>query len=272
MYRRTLATLLAGLLAFNCACSSKKTSDSSGGAPTDDKSALQKTWYAVYAENSGEYDNDPVDGQGQLAFSGDRITFTIQDEPKPNVIEGSYKLDATKSPKEIDLTMTFRGKTETDLGVYSLEGDTFHLYFATNGKARPTELASKPGSGIIHIRFRSNAEEAKAEIARFKQERAKSRRGPGNYEAKAELQIQVLSQAAKAYMIKFNELPSDLADLLKPPEGKPFLASENDLIDPWELPFRYDPTGPRHKGKEPDIWCEVPGTKPVRIIGNWMSK
>lgn len=272
MYHRTLATLLASLLAFHCACSSKRTSDSSGGAPTDDKSALQKTWYAVYAENSGEYDNDPVDGQGQLTFSGDRITFTIQDEPKPNVIEGSYKLDATKSLKEIDLTMTFRGKTETDLGVYSLEGDTFHLYFATNGKPRPTELVSNPGSGIIYIRFRSNAAEAKAEVAQFKQDQTNKRGGPGNYETRAALQIQVLSQAAKAFKIKFSESPGELADLLKPPEGKPFLASQNDLLDPWQLPFRYDPTGPHNKGEEPDIWCEVPGTKPVRIIGNWTSK
>lgn len=95
-------------LSLICGCGKKN--DAPRSSATDDKTALQKTWYAVYAESNGEYHNDPVDGQAQAVFTSDRVTITMNDGP---TINGTYQIDPSKSPKEIDLTLSSREKTET---------------------------------------------------------------------------------------------------------------------------------------------------------------
>jgi uncharacterized protein (TIGR03067 family) len=256
----TTAVVLAATLALICGCGKKN--DAPRSSATDDKTALQKTWYAVYAERNGEYHNDPVDGQAQAVFTSDSVTITVIDGP---TINGRYQIDPSKSPKEIDLTHSPHGKTETVLGIYLLDGDVFHLYFAQPGKPRPTELVSKPG--CEYIRFRSNLDEAKAEVARFKAELAEQY-APKAKVSLAEFQVQRLTQAVESYVVKFGEFPNELGQLAKPAEGPAFVEAK-DIIDPWGVPYRYDPTGPKHEGAKPDIWTEAPGKK---VIGNWMSK
>src|SRR5262249_3669085 len=38
-------------------------------------------------------------------------------------------------------------------------------------------------------------------------------------------------------------------------------------IDPWGVPYEYDPDGPRNSGRHPDIWTITPSGE---LIGNWM--
>ena len=67
-----------------------------------------------------------------FVFEKDKLTA-----PHP----GSFTLDPTKSPKEMDLTIDEpeqrKGKY---LAVYELDGDTLKITFANVGQDRPTKL------------------------------------------------------------------------------------------------------------------------------------
>jgi uncharacterized protein (TIGR03067 family) len=64
----------------------------------------------------------------------------------------TYKLDASKKPAEIDLTITDGGlKGQAFPAIYQLEGDTLKLCRAQPGQKRPTEFASKKGSDTIFL-------------------------------------------------------------------------------------------------------------------------
>ena len=60
---------------------------------------------------------------------------------------GTQKLDPSKSPKTIDVTMTEGpSKGTVMLGIYEIDGDTLKVCFDPHGKKRPTEFKSAPGS------------------------------------------------------------------------------------------------------------------------------
>jgi uncharacterized protein (TIGR03067 family) len=74
-----------------------------------------------------------------LVVTKDKITYKFGDKTK----ELSYKLDATKKPKWIDITEG----DHTNLGIYELEGDNLKICFPEGGKdERSTAFESKPDS------------------------------------------------------------------------------------------------------------------------------
>ena len=79
-----------------------------------------------------------------LIFEGQKHTVKKGDE----VIQvGTQKLDPSKSPKTIDVTMTEGpSKGAVMLGIYEFDGDTLKVCFDAEGKKRPTEFKSPPGS------------------------------------------------------------------------------------------------------------------------------
>ena len=46
----------------------------------------------------------------------------------------------------------------------------------------------------------------------------------------------------------------------------PYIRSQEDLLDPWNRPYNYDPSGTNNGGLKPDIWCDMP---PVPKLGLW---
>ena len=55
-----------------------------------------------------------------------------------------------------DARLAARGgdlKGQTSLAIYELVGDTLRICRAAPGKARPTEFASKPGSGLTLMSY-----------------------------------------------------------------------------------------------------------------------
>jgi uncharacterized protein (TIGR03067 family) len=58
----------------------------------------------------------------------------------------TFKLNAAKKPKEIDL-IAAKGVTK---GIYALDGDNLKITLATGDGGRPTEFATKPGDGHYH--------------------------------------------------------------------------------------------------------------------------
>jgi uncharacterized protein (TIGR03067 family) len=126
----------------------------SGGSETlaGDKTDLEKearkfqgTWTFESSETGGKQ-LPAGDLKGLLlTFEGDKHTVKKGDE----VIQvGTQKLDPSQSPKAIDVTMTAGpNKGAVMLGIYEIDGDTLKVCFDPQGKRRPTEFRSAPGSG-----------------------------------------------------------------------------------------------------------------------------
>ena len=125
----------------------------SGGSGTlaDEKADLEKevrkfqgTWTFESSETGGK-ELPAGELKGVIViFEGDKHTVKKGDE----VIQvGTQKLDPSKSPKTIDVTLTEGpNKGAVMLGIYEIDGDTLKVCFDPQGKKRPTEFKSAPGS------------------------------------------------------------------------------------------------------------------------------
>jgi len=107
---------------------------------------LQGTWRLVSLEVNGEKaTRGELKKEQTMVVEGEKFTSTIDDK---HSFKGTFKLDPSKKPKAVDAVVTegeFKGKTL--LGIYEVDGDTLRACYAAPGKERPTEFASKPGSG-----------------------------------------------------------------------------------------------------------------------------
>jgi uncharacterized protein (TIGR03067 family) len=106
---------------------------------TDEK-ALQGTWEITDAELAGK-----------KLPKGKPITLTMEDGKYLVKAEsddkGTYTLDATKKPKEIDIKGTDGpNKGKTFLAIYELDGDSLKVCYDLAGKERPKEFKTTPGT------------------------------------------------------------------------------------------------------------------------------
>ena len=125
----------------------------SGGSGTlaDEKADLEKevrkfqgAWTFESSETGGK--KLPISALNGLIliFEGHKHTVKKGDEL---IQVGTQKLDPSKSPKAIDVTMTEGpNKGAVMLGIYEIDGDTLKVCFDPQGKKRPTEFKSAPGS------------------------------------------------------------------------------------------------------------------------------
>jgi uncharacterized protein (TIGR03067 family) len=77
--------------------------------------------------------------------------------------KASFRLDATQSPKEIDLLN--HGGSVT-YGIYSIEGETLKICLAASDGQRPKEFTSKPRSGQTLMVLKRD----KMNVATFKEQ------------------------------------------------------------------------------------------------------
>ncbi len=76
------------------------------------------------------------------SFEADRYTLTPL---SGEATSGTVRVDATQTPWQIDLVMSDRVLR----GIYEVSGDVLRLAYALEGDARPTEFASRAGSGVV---------------------------------------------------------------------------------------------------------------------------
>ena len=125
----------------------------SGGSSTlvDEKADLEKevrkfqgTWTFESSETGGE--KLPIGELKALILTFEGLKHTVK--KGDDVIQvGTQKLDPSKSPKTIDVTIAEGpNKGTVMLGIYEIDGDTLKVCFDPQGKKRPTEFKSAAGS------------------------------------------------------------------------------------------------------------------------------
>jgi uncharacterized protein (TIGR03067 family) len=149
MKRHTLLVLAAGLLI------------AADGAKNDavkkERKTLDGTW-VVESIVRDPRERGPGEGKGiRCVIAGEKVVATFPGEDKPAPGGLLIRIDPTKKPKTLDLwadESSFGKSVEATLkeppvlAIYELEGDTLRVCWAPLEKReRPTEFASKPGSG-----------------------------------------------------------------------------------------------------------------------------
>jgi len=107
---------------------------------------FEGTWKLVSLETEQNKLGEDALKDFRLKIEGDKFTAV----ENSGEVHGTFKVDPTKKPKTIDITMKEGPmKDKTMLGIYELDADTYKLCGDMQGKSRPTEFAVKPGSGFV---------------------------------------------------------------------------------------------------------------------------
>ncbi|HLJ95754.1 MAG TPA: leucine-rich repeat protein [Gemmataceae bacterium] len=137
--------------------------DPKDAAAKKESEKLAGTWKVTKAEH---------DSQPDKAFVNAVTTFTADGKFTAKFADGmagagTYKLDPSKKPKAIEITMNFGpNKGKPHEGIYALEGETLKICSSDPGKPRPKEFATKADSGqTLFVLTRAKAETAKAPAA-----------------------------------------------------------------------------------------------------------
>ena len=107
-----------------------------------DQAKLAGKWTVETFEYNGNAVERLKDAIREFKDGKYSLTLKMGDE-----IEGSLKLDSTKTPKQIDLDVNGR----TLKGIYELDGDTLKMSYNLGAEERPTEFVSKPDTGLVLV-------------------------------------------------------------------------------------------------------------------------
>ncbi len=116
----------------------------------DEKDPTKGKWVIESVTREGK-SNDALKGATREHADG-KYTLTPRKDSKAAPTSGTYKLDLTKTPVQIDLAVkggTYDGKTL--LGIAKIDSDTLTIAFGEPGKDRPTKFETKEGSGIVVV-------------------------------------------------------------------------------------------------------------------------
>lgn len=124
-------------------------------AKEDAKKELEKlkgTWVVTSAERDGKQ-TDRLNGD-KMTIAGEGFVVTSKDGKE--LVKATIKLDPSKKPKTIDLTLTEGSdKDKVVLGIYALDGDKMKICLNEPGNTtRPTEFASKEGTRLMVVELK----------------------------------------------------------------------------------------------------------------------
>jgi uncharacterized protein (TIGR03067 family) len=119
------------------------------GADTKELEKFQGKWVPVSTTIDGEALEEDELKHKSLVFKGEKLTGMYKDKKRWTA---SVKIDPSKNPARIDTTAEDGPrKGGTSKGIYKFDGDTLTICFVLDSKDRPTEFASRPGSGTLLI-------------------------------------------------------------------------------------------------------------------------
>jgi uncharacterized protein (TIGR03067 family) len=141
------ATALGMLLVLLAGVAASFAADAADEEPAKKEYArFEGTWKFTSIEVEGMKAPEKAFADARLILKGSDFTM----KEAAGVTKGTYKVDVTKKPKQIDVTFTDGPeKDKMMVGIYELDGDTYKACMAMPGKDRPTAFESKPKSGHV---------------------------------------------------------------------------------------------------------------------------
>jgi uncharacterized protein (TIGR03067 family) len=107
---------------------------------------LEGTWTVVTQERGGS----PVkNSKGTFTFA--KSKYTIRWDKDKHEKGGKFKVDPTKSPKEMDIVADTPGGEVKLKGIYQIKGDSLKMCIDQKGGERPTKFTTLAGTGQILI-------------------------------------------------------------------------------------------------------------------------
>lgn len=128
--------------------------------PAKELEPFQGTWAVVSITRNGQAVPEEQAQKLSLVIKGNERLVKEGDDVKS---KATFTVDATKKPKQMDVTVTdgpLAGKTYP--GIYELKDDTFTLCLTLEGDTRPDDLTSKEGSERLLQVFKKAKAEAVA--------------------------------------------------------------------------------------------------------------
>jgi uncharacterized protein (TIGR03067 family) len=115
---------------------------------------LQGTWEIVSVEKDGSaVPQDDIAGM-TVVISGAAYKLINKD----NVSKGTFTLDASKDPKQMDVRHSEDNDAATMPAIYEATADTLRVCYNPEGGARPTAFSTKPDSGFLSVVYKRKAE------------------------------------------------------------------------------------------------------------------
>jgi uncharacterized protein (TIGR03067 family) len=106
---------------------------------------LLGTWVIVSGEADGK--PSPPDKIKGSQMTVDKKTIKLTDKDDKQLWILDYKLDASKKPAEIDMTVAEgQGAGKSSQGIYELDGDTLKICYGLPGANRPKDFKTKEGA------------------------------------------------------------------------------------------------------------------------------
>jgi len=119
------------------------------GADKKELKKFQGKWVPVSVTVDGKTEEEDEIKDRSMVIKGEKATFMYKDKERGTA---SLKIDRSKTPAHIDSTYEDGPAKGTTLkGIYKIEGDRLTICYGGIGKDRPTDFASKPGSGTILV-------------------------------------------------------------------------------------------------------------------------
>jgi uncharacterized protein (TIGR03067 family) len=108
--------------------------------PDPDLEKFQGTWVLVGVEADGKImPVSPFDLENVFTFTGNKTHIRGDGMELP---DGTFKIDSSKSPKEIDLSLEpKKGEAITTRGIYEFKGDTLRICGGQANKDRPKDFS-----------------------------------------------------------------------------------------------------------------------------------
>jgi uncharacterized protein (TIGR03067 family) len=121
------------------------------GDTEQDSKDIQGKWIPLAAELSTKKYPDEVLKTMELVMADGKYTVKVGGQ----LDEGTVKLDASTTPKAIDIMGTEGpNKGRTILAIYELKGDTLRICYDLGGKARPAEFKTEADRPLFLVTYK----------------------------------------------------------------------------------------------------------------------
>ena len=114
-----------------------------------DLKSMAGDWVPVLMQLNGKKQPDKVAKSIKLTIAGDKYNTVAGDEKD----EGTLKVDASKTPREMDITPSV-GPNKGKLlpCIYELKGNELKVCYGLNGTERPADFkASEDAKGVVML-------------------------------------------------------------------------------------------------------------------------